>query len=420
MTNNNKNPEGNGHTFSQQKNEDPGRGPQRGMMNNNDGNIMNNNTPTTKGQHSHNETNTNNGNPRLHLKRNANFRRIRETFKRTIKHHADPFGNVINLSKHKFSIPEYKLLGKKLNFCSTAGKYNKKILTKETNEFFRRIKLRAHFGNNTNNRTTEENIFKPRSNWQPKQVHHTVNTFCEAISNEINKHVEKKTSHNNLTEKEIEVMHTLTTRTDLVITKADKGGAIVIMDVDDYVAEANRQLSDSKFYKKLTHNPTPVHAERINKAIEQFKEGLITENITKGLKSYEPQTSKFSLYPKIHKDGNPGRPVIISVDCHSSKISKYVDYHLQPEVCKLKSYTKDSTDAMNKLAEIKGEITEHDILVTMDVHSLYTNIPNDEGIQAVREKLNNSPSRIPTRVITTFLLLIVTLNNFIFNGVNYL
>ena len=75
---------------------------------------------------------------------------------------------------------------------------------------------------------------------------------------------------------------------------------------------------------------------------------------------------------------------------------------------------------MNKLAEIKGEITEHDILVTMDVHSLYTNIPNDEGIQAVREKLNNSPSRIPTRVITTLLLLILTLNNFIFNGVNYL
>ena len=89
-------------------------------------------------------------------------------------------------------------------------------------------------------------------------------------------------------------------------------------------------------------------------------------------------------------------------------------------MCKLKSYTKDSTDAMNKLAEIKGEITEHDILVTMDVHSLYTKIPNDEGIQAVRGKLNNSPSRIPTRMITTFLLLILTLNNFIFNGVNYL
>ena len=75
---------------------------------------------------------------------------------------------------------------------------------------------------------------------------------------------------------------------------------------------------------------------------------------------------------------------------------------------------------MNKLAKIKEEVTEEDILVTMDVRSLYTNIPNDEGNQAVRDKLNSSPSKIPTRVITTFLFLILTLNNFIFNGINYL
>ena len=46
-------------------------------------------------------------------------------------------------------------------------------------------------------------------------------------------------------------MHTLTTRTDLVITKADKGGAIVIMDVDDYVAEANRQQSRFKILQEI-------------------------------------------------------------------------------------------------------------------------------------------------------------------------
>ena len=59
------------------------------------------------------------------------------------------------------------------------------------------------------------------------------------------------------------------------------------MDVDDYVAEDNRQLSDSKFYKKLTHYPAALHVERINNTIEKFKEkGLIKENIAKVLKSY--------------------------------------------------------------------------------------------------------------------------------------
>ena len=34
------------------------------------------------------------------------------------------------------------------------------------------------------------------------------------------------------------------------ITKADKGGAFVIVDVDDYVQKANRQLDNKEFYSK--------------------------------------------------------------------------------------------------------------------------------------------------------------------------
>ena len=34
-----------------------------------------------------------------------------------------------------------------------------------------------------------------------------------------------------------------------IITKADKGGAVVIAGVDDYVQEANQQLDNKDFYK---------------------------------------------------------------------------------------------------------------------------------------------------------------------------
>ena len=193
------------------------------------------------------------------------------------------------------------------------------------------------------------------------------------------------------------------------------------MDVDDYIKEANRQLNDKEFYRQLSNDPTATYAERIHKAVDKFQsEGLLTDKVAKGLKIHNPKTSKFNLNPKVHKKNNPGRPVIDSVNCHSSMISKYVDFHLQPEVCKLKSYVKDSTDTINKLSAINNEIKKDDILVTMDVRSLYTNIPNNEGIQAVKDTINASPSKMPTRVITTFLILILTLNNFIFNGINYL
>ena len=141
---------------------------------------------------------------------------------------------------------------------------------------------------------------------------------------------------------------------------------------------------------------------------------------TKGLKVDNPKTPKFSTLPKLHKEGILGRPVIDSMNCHSMQISKYVDYHLQPEIVKLKSSTKDSIDTINKMSQFQDKINETDILVSMDVRSLYTNIPNDEGLIAVRDALNASTTRLPTRIITTFLFLILTLNNFMFNGINSL
>ena len=59
-------------------------------------------------------------------------------------------------------------------------------MNKEFDSFFRRIKLRAHFGNDNEKQTaiTEEDTFKPRSAWEPNHTHNTVDTFCDAVKNE--------------------------------------------------------------------------------------------------------------------------------------------------------------------------------------------------------------------------------------------
>ena len=81
---------------------------------------------------------------------------------------------------------------------------------------------------------------------------------------------------------------------------------------------------------------------------------------------------------------------------------------------------KDTNDFINKLDACSGKIDDQTILVTMDVRSLYTNIPNNEGIRAVRQFLTRTGKSILIPVITKFLWLILTLNNFIFNGKHYL
>ena len=61
------------------------------------------------------------------------------------------------------------------------------------------------------------------------------------------------------------------------------------------------------------------------------------------------------------------------------------------------------------------------ILVSLDVKALYTSIPNSDGIAAVkRAYYKHEQKTVASKVLTTFLALILTLNNFIFNSKLYL
>ena len=124
-------------------------------------------------------------------------------------------------------------------------------------------------------------------------------------------------------------------------------------------------------------------------ATDRFKkETLITEKIADVLKTLDPRTPRLYITPKIHKPGNPGRPVVSSVKCHAANISKYNDYHLQPVVKPIPSYIKVTNDFINKINDI-GNIPPSSYLVTMNVILLYTNIPNSEGIAAVTNAYDN-------------------------------
>ena len=69
----------------------------------------------------------------------------------------------------------------------------------------------------------------------------------------------------------------------------------------------------------------------------------------------------------------------------------------------LKSYIKDTTDFLNKLEKI-NRVPEGAVLVIMDVTSLYTNIPHNEGINATTLACEENDSiETSTRVITKFL-----------------
>ena len=110
----------------------------------------------------------------------------------------------------------------------------------------------------------------------------------------------------------------------------------------------------------------------MNRTINKLKSlHLLNEKVANDSLRSKAKTLQFNMLPKVHKERNPGRSMVSSIDCHTTKILKYIDNQLQPHVKELKSYVKDFTDWKINSMEINS----------MDVLSLYTSIPNKEGIE---------------------------------------
>ena len=193
------------------------------------------------------------------------------------------------------------------------------------------------------------------------------------------------------------------------------------MDITDYIEKAERQVNNKEHYRQLLKDQTTGNGETVNNVIDRSQnENLIIKNIAEGLETTSSGTRRFYIKTKIHKQGNPGRPVISSVNCHTSNISNYLDYHLQPIVQQIAPYIKDTNDFLRKVNKIE-KIPDNSYLVCLDIRSLYTSIPNSEGIKTVKTSIENFPKRAAaTKVATTFLSLILTFNNFVFNCRDYL
>ena len=252
------------------------------------------------------------------------------------------------------------------------------------------------------------NPFHVKSTWTPPQHRDTaLDAFITAVERDI-LNLTPEPVRDNLTTRERHALKQLRQRTDIIIKAADKGSGTVIMDRDCYINECLRQLNDSKFYRRLETDITSDILTRVQFFIKRLhKDGVIDDKTKQFLIQADPKPGRFYILPKIHKHGNP-RPPIVSSNGHSTeRISQFVDYNLKPLVHKTASFIKDTTHFLNKL----------------DVSSLYTNIPHNEGIDAFRHYLNTrdqSTSTVRIETLCDLIRMIVTMNTFEFNNTFYI
>ena len=270
--------------------------------------------------------------------------------------------------------------------------------------------------------------FRVKSMWSPTaNANPKLDSFITANVNDLNKpkYHELRYRKPNLTKSQKEAISTLRNNDDIIIKPADKGSAVVILNKDDYINEGLRQLGDRKFYVETDENLTESHAQ----IIEDYVNNLVTSKelspkAAEYLTTQNSRTPEFYMLPKIHKGKNPptGRPIISGNGSPTERISQLVDHFLQPLIPKIKSYIKDTTHFLQILKDL-GTIPEDSILVTLDVSSLYTNIPTVEGLRAAAKLLakhRNGGTEPRNHNLIRMMKYVITLNNFRFNGKDYL
>ena len=152
--------------------------------------------------------------------------------------------------------------------------------------------------------------------------------------------------------------------------------------------EGERQLHNDYFYEETETDLTGEVIHRVNLYLNNMLQRReISQHTSKYLTTDIDRTQLFYLLPQIHKDINnpPGRPIVSGSGGPTEKISQFVDHFIGPLVPPSESYIRDSTHMINILNNFS--ILSDMILCTLDITSLFTNIPHNEGIQSIKEFL---------------------------------
>ena len=170
-------------------------------------------------------------------------------------------------------------------------------------------------------------------------------------------------------------------------------------------------------------------------------ENCLTKNEQKFITESEWKASNFYVLPKIHKSKPiidqinsshtnyvemappqdlKGRPIIAGPVAPTQRLSEFLDTLLKPIVTTLKTYVKDDWDFIRKLPQ---EFIKPSNLYSYDVTSLYTSIPHNLGLDAIKYWVERRRDLIPERFTKDFILesakFVLENNNFCFDNDMY-
>lgn len=194
---------------------------------------------------------------------------------------------------------------------------------------------------------------------------------------------------------------------ELLAVPFDKGIGICLMKKSLYQSKMNHIINLPQFEKiikirKNQKHPVLKEEERIQATLKE----LLDQNKI-GQILYEKMRPKGSQPPrlyglaKVHKENTPVRPVLSMPGSAYYGVAKQVAFWLShiPQ-CKINSSTKSVCDSLKDI-----KLDENHELISLDVSSLYTNVPVTEAISVCADLMYNGKNPLPPVDKDTFITL---------------
>ena len=190
----------------------------------------------------------------------------------------------------------------------------------------------------------------------------------------------------------------------IVTRKADKSNTFVILDKEFYQNEINQLLSDESKFKKIPRDPTEEMKKEINKHISFVNNNSKSVKLHKLEGKYKPGY----IYgnPKIHKRliNPPLRPIISQIGTITYELSKHLNSIIVPFMPR--KYTVQSS---YEFVSLLKDIRPDGHLASLDVESLFTNVPVQETIEIILKNVYHHPTLPPPDIPASSLKALLTI-----------
>lgn len=205
------------------------------------------------------------------------------------------------------------------------------------------------------------------------------------LSNFIKQKIELNTLEKSLLSKAHNVHKFIKDNPDILFTRADKGNTTVAITKNDYIEKMTHILNDSNTYSIVNKNSIRKIETELNSILTRWtNKGFIEPHNKRFLYDSDALLPRAYGVPKIYKAEVPLRIIVSTVNSPLHRISCYLHKLINDNIPTSLFFIKDSFHLFNILSGLK--LDNNYIMCSLDVVSLFTNVPIELALRAVESR----------------------------------